>query len=88
MAEVKPIVLGDEVEDTITGFKGTAICRAQWITGCDRITVQPRGLTKEGKTFDCETFDEFTLKVAKRAGTKKKATKKGGPRPSPVKHGK
>lgn len=58
--------LGDSVEDTVTGFKGIAIGRTTWLHGCDRIIVQPEGLTKEGKTYENQSFDEPQLKVLKK----------------------
>jgi hypothetical protein len=51
------IKLGSKVRDVITGLEGIAICRAVWLNGCVRITVQPQE-TKDGKTVDSECFDE------------------------------
>lgn len=64
------IELGDEVRDTISGFKGIAVGRTTWLFGCDRITVHPQGLTKEGKTFETQAFDEPQLVVVKKAKKK------------------
>jgi hypothetical protein len=77
----KKITLGDEVIDTVTGFKGIAVARTTWISGCDRITVQPAGITKEGKLFDTFAFDEPTLKIVKKKKVEEKSHKTGGPRP-------
>lgn len=72
--------LGAEVEDVVTGFKGIVVARTEWHFGCRRYTVQPKGLTKEGKPFETATFDEDALRVTKPF---KKATvnKTGGPQP-------
>ncbi len=35
------IQLGDEIKHLITGFRGTAIADTKFISGCNRITVQP-----------------------------------------------
>lgn len=35
------INLGDEVQDTVTGFQGIAVSRHVYLQGCDRITIQP-----------------------------------------------
>lgn len=43
------INLGDKVKDSVTGFSGIAIGRTTWLHGCDRITVQPEGVDKQGK---------------------------------------
>jgi hypothetical protein len=73
------IKLGDKVRDTITGFKGIAIARSIWLTGCDRITIQPEGLNKEGKTFEQLTFDEGTVEVIKAKKHKRVNNEGGGP---------
>ncbi len=82
------VQLGDIVEDTVTGFKGTVVARTEWLNGCWRIVIQPKGLNKDGKTFDAETYDELQLKVIKpkapAVGVGNKST--GGPRPKEVKH--
>jgi len=71
------IKLGQKVRDPITGFKGIAVCRMDWLTGCTRIGVQaPVG--QDGKVIPVEYFDEPQLE-------KVKGKKPGGPRPSPQK---
>jgi hypothetical protein len=78
---MKQIQLGDEVIDTITGFKGIAIAKTRWISGCDRINVQPKGLDKDGHLFDTQSFDEPLLKIVKKKTSKKKVNREnGGPR--------
>lgn len=79
------IELGDEVKDEITGFAGVAVARTQWLTGCDRITVRPRKVTKEGKIIDYETFDEAQLAVTKRKSVPRRNNDRGGPGDSPAK---
>lgn len=79
------IELGDEVKDTISGFAGIAVGRTTWLFGCDRITIHPKGVTKEYKTFDTQSFDEPQLVVVKKAKNKDKPENhsKGGPREEP-----
>lgn len=74
------INLGDEVRDTISGFKGIAICRTTYLQGCDRIGVQP-SVTKEGKLPDHVWFDEPQLEVVKPKKAVRKTAEKdpGGP---------
>ena len=60
------VTLGEQVQDTVTGFKGTALAYTQHITGCRRIQVQPK-VDKEGKLPDPEWFDEALLIVTKKA---------------------
>jgi len=79
------IELGSTVRDMITGFEGVAICRTSWLTGCDRVTVQPQEL-HEGKPVDSSTFDEGQLRVVKRgkpSDWSDPVVDPGGPRPEP-----
>jgi hypothetical protein len=59
------VELGDMVEDRITGIRGIAVCRSEWLYGCIRMAVQRPGLTKEEKTHDLITVDEPQLKIVK-----------------------
>ncbi len=56
------ILRGMKVRDVLSGFEGTVVCRAEWLYGCVRITVQPPGL-HEGKPIDWQTFDEPQLEI-------------------------
>jgi hypothetical protein len=85
------IELGDEVKHTITGFQGIAIARTKWLTGCDRITIQPREL-REGKPIDSHSFDEPECAVIRKGvfapgqpaePPAKTESKPGGPRSEP-----
>lgn len=78
------INLGDKVKDTVTGFKGIAVGRTVWLHGCSRIVVQPEGLTKDGKLFETQSFDEPQLVVITSAKKKEGTHKTGGPRPEAV----
>ena len=77
----KNIKLGDEVKDKITGFKGIAIARSIWLTGCDRITIQPKGLDKDGKIFEQATFDGGMIEVIGKKKHERKNNRTGGPKP-------
>lgn len=48
--------LGDEVEDTVSGFEGVVVGRHQWLTGRSTYTVQSRA-----------SFDEPHLRLVKAA---------------------
>jgi len=50
-------ILGAEVEDIITGFKGIAISKVIHITGCIQYYVKPR-VEKDGKYPEGGYFDE------------------------------
>lgn len=56
--------LGDLVKDTVTGFRGIVICRALWLNGCARLTVQPQTV-KDGKPVESQCFDDLQLEVLK-----------------------
>lgn len=62
----KRIELGDEVKDTITGFKGIATGRTDWLHGCSRIGIQSQSLI-EGKPTEAQWFDEQQCVVVKAA---------------------
>ena len=51
------IGLGMTVKDIITGLTGVAVCRSSYLTGCDRISIQPLEL-KDGKPAEWCAFDE------------------------------
>lgn len=52
----EPIKLGDLARDIITGFEGIVVARTQWLSSCDRVTLQPREM-KDGKRVNNCTFD-------------------------------
>jgi hypothetical protein len=54
------IILGKEVTDSLTGLKGIAIARVEYLHGCVRIVVQPTKLV-EGKRPTEDVFDELQL---------------------------
>jgi hypothetical protein len=56
------IQLGDLVKDKISGFTGIAVAKTQWLTGCDRIDVQPREM-HEGRPIEAQWFDVTMLDV-------------------------
>jgi len=72
MAKIK---LGDEVRDVITGFRGIAVARTNWLYGCDRIVIQPP-VDKDGKHPDNISFDEPSVKRVKKEKVKAPAKQK------------
>lgn len=79
------IELGDEVKDTITGYKGKVVAFTTWLNGCRRIAVQARGLV-QGKPSEPQTFDIEQLEVLHKAERPKKVPTGGGGRPDAVAH--
>lgn len=76
--------LGDKVRDRVTGFEGVAVAKTTWLSGCDRFTVQPQGVTAEWKTLDTETFDVTQLEVVEAGAVQIERRDTGGPRPEPA----
>jgi len=74
------INLGDEVKHSITGVKGIATARTHYLSGCDRITVQPK-VKKDGTLPDALMFDEPEIEIIKAKKPKVKKAKTGGWKP-------
>lgn len=74
------IELGDEVMDTVSGFKGVAVAITKWLNGCTRISVQPK-VDKDGKLPESNCFDEPQLKVTKAVKRPEPDRRTGGPMP-------
>ena len=73
------IQLGDEVKDPITGFKGIAVIRHNYLQGCDRISVIGKATTDKPEPPEL-SFDEPQLVVTKeRKFVGNGDTEKGGP---------
>jgi hypothetical protein len=68
---------GDEVTDSITGFKGIVINRSEYIFSEPRIDVQSKKLTKTGELGPIYSFDESQTVEYKKLIVPKKRT--GGP---------
>ena len=74
--------LGDEVKDKVTGYKGIVTCRAEWLYGCRRYTVQSKQM-KDGKAIDSMHLDEMAIKLIKPAPRGAKIQQTGGPQDEP-----
>lgn len=72
--------LGQEVKDRITGFSGVVVGRTEYITGCNRYSIQSRKLSKEGKPSDWVSFDEDQL-IDLKKNINHKVKNDGGPQP-------
>lgn len=53
------ITLGTTLVDRITGFRGIATGRAQYLTGCDQYLLNPPA--KDGALVESQWFDEQRL---------------------------
>jgi len=79
--------LGDVVKDRISGFKGVATCRLEYLNGCVRWQVSPQEL-HEGKPVDSHYFDDEQLETipdSAPVALVQRAT--GGDRPNPAARG-
>jgi len=47
----------------VTGFEGIATGRTTWLHGCDRITIEPDHLDKDGKILEGQWFDEKRVEL-------------------------
>ena len=79
------INLGDRAKDKVTGFSGIVIAKTTWLHGCERITIQPEKLDKEGKVKETQTFDYNQVEVVKSSVVKatpvvERQKAPGGPR--------
>lgn len=54
--------LGQQVEEVITGFKGTITGFVTYLTGCNQALVVPHGLTTEGKPREAHWYDITRLR--------------------------
>jgi hypothetical protein len=68
--------LGEEVKDSITGFKGVIRARTQYLTGCTTYALQSKDL-KDGRPQDWVWIDEDLLKAVSK--TKNIIKQRGGP---------
>ena len=73
------VTLGDEVKDSITGFKGVAVIRHTYLQGCDRISVIGQSTTDLPNPPEL-SFDEPQLIITKaKKVVGNRDTTKGGP---------
>lgn len=64
MEIVTKFEFGDEVEDKVTGFRGTLTGYARYLTGCDQCLVNPK-TTDTSKYPDGTWLDENRLVLIK-----------------------
>jgi len=76
--------LGKKVVDRVTGFKGVATQKIEYMNGCVQYSIQPK--CKEGGEFiDSKWFDEEQVDlVSEKKVVKKKKRTTGGPAPVTV----
>jgi hypothetical protein len=70
--------LGDKVRDKITGLKGIAVARTEFINGCVQYLVQPK-INKDGTIPQDVGIDSQSIEVIKPKVKKIKREETGGP---------
>ena len=74
------ILLGSKVKDAVSGFKGTAISRIEYMNGCVQYGIKP-SVGKDGKDEEAIYIDEGQLEIMKAPMKAKKIRRTGGPSP-------
>lgn len=65
--------LGDEIRDTISGFKGICSGKAEWLYSCTKVMITPKALDKKtGKPAESDWFDEPQTERVKKEVVKPK----------------
>lgn len=59
---MRPIQLGDQARDRISGFEGIVVAITDWLAGCRRITIEPP-LLHDGKPIGSQTFDAALVEL-------------------------
>jgi hypothetical protein len=72
------IELGAHVRDKITGFEGVVVAKTEYLTGCNRISLQSKEL-KDGKPLDWQNFDEDQCEIIDLQKVKLDMKTPGGP---------
>lgn len=83
------IELGRQVKDIVTGYKGIAYGRSEYMNGCAHVGIQPP-MKKDGELPELKWFDEPQIEyVGKKKITcdadKPAKRRQGGPKPAPQK---
>jgi hypothetical protein len=55
--------LGKTARDTISGYEGVITALAEYMNGCLRVCITPKGLTSEGKPWEGEYFDSRQVEI-------------------------
>jgi hypothetical protein len=76
--------LGDKVKDNVSGFQGIIECYSEYLSGCDRVSVAPDKLSKDGGLLNSASFDVLQLIMVNKKQIKRMSTETGGPRDFPT----
>ena len=76
------VKLGKQYKDSISGFQGIAVARAEYLYGCVRILLSPTKLKADGDFLPDTWFDEPQLESVgsvRAVKIKKTPKSRGGP---------
>jgi hypothetical protein len=82
--EVKKFVLGQELRDIVSGFKGIAIARVEYLNGCVQYGLKPKAAKGKEETMPEAQYIDIQQLVVVGEGilkTKKPPRKPGGVMP-------
>lgn len=82
LVETNGFELGDKVRDTITGVEGVITGIHQYITGCARVSIQPRA-GSDNKVPDAIGADVTVIELVKAGPRHVVDRTNGGPRNDP-----
>lgn len=77
------IELGDTVRDKVSGFKGTATSKTEFLNGCIQYDIIPK-VGKDNKIIEGVAIDENSLEVIKKKLKPRVKKETGGPNHSSV----
>jgi len=84
----KEIKLGQKVKDIVSGLTGITIAKVEYLNGCVQYAVKPKMKEKDTETPQAEYIDVEQLQVINDGIIKKKKiTKNGGIKETPIYHG-
>lgn len=79
---METVELGDKVKCKLTGFTGIVNGVSQWLTGCDKVSIQAP-MKKDGSFGDSYWVDRGAVQILKKRAIKKSdvatGKDKGGP---------
>ena len=73
------IEMGDIVKDDVTGFKGMAVARTDWLNGCVRWLIQPQELNKDKVPIEAQWVDSSQASLVKKGKPSTKPPTEGPP---------
>lgn len=70
------IEIGDEAQDTLSGFSGIVVALCSHISGCDQVCLQPPA--QDGTFRESQWFDVERIEVARKGAVTTSSRQTGG----------